>query len=133
VVNFTLTQLHTAFGAEFWSYAFAKIFIAGGAAPIEKGKYQNKNDEGKGNAQNDVRRQSENAGWIALNREKGNKCKYNWTYRHDLTCSFLFELLDYFCIGFVQFHKSLPRFSRWYPVAGKRQTCSSRHHQQTFS
>jgi len=44
VVNFPSAQLNTAFGTEFWVYGFAKIFIAGRASPIEKGKYQDRND-----------------------------------------------------------------------------------------
>jgi hypothetical protein len=50
VVDFPSIQLNTAFGTEFWVYSFAKILIAGRASPIEKGKYQDRNDQPKGNA-----------------------------------------------------------------------------------
>jgi hypothetical protein len=36
--------LSTALGTEFGIDSFAKIFIAGRASPIEKGKYQDRND-----------------------------------------------------------------------------------------
>jgi hypothetical protein len=44
IFTFPSPQLSTALGAEFWIYGFAKIFITGRASPIEKGKYQDRND-----------------------------------------------------------------------------------------